>query len=121
MQDALKAYAAVAKETASPRELEASLLLKAASKLQAVHEAWRDNPRGLDDALLYNRRLWTVFLDAVCENGSPLPVRIRQNIANLGVFVMTETFSLMTDPKPGHLVPLININRELAAGLRGNE
>jgi hypothetical protein len=33
---------------------------------------------------------------------------------------MTETFSLMTDPRPEHLLPLITINRELAAGLRGN-
>jgi len=26
----------------------------------------------------------------------------------------------MTDPQPQRLVPLISINRELAAGLRGN-
>jgi hypothetical protein len=32
---------------------------------------------------------------------------------------MTQTFSLMTDPRPEKLPPLISINRELAAGLRG--
>jgi flagellar protein FlaF len=47
-------------------------------------------------------------------------VPLRQNIANLGVFVMSQTFALMTDPKASQLVPLININRELAAGLRGD-
>jgi len=45
---------------------------------------------------------------------------VRQNLANLGVFVMGETFSLMTNPLPTSLVSLIKINRELAAGLRGN-
>ncbi len=117
---ATKAYAAVAKETASPRDLESLLLLKAAFKLQSVFDGWTDQPHGLDDAVLYNRRLWTVFLDSVCDEGSQLPVPVRQNIANIGIFVMSETFTLMTNPQPAMLVPLININRELAAGLRGN-
>jgi flagellar protein FlaF len=120
MHKAHRAYAAVAKETAAPRELEASLLLKAASKLQSVYDRWNEDPKGLDEAVLYNRRLWTVFLDAVLERDNPLPMTVRQNIANIGVFVMGETHSLMTNPKPGHLVPLISINRELAAGLRGS-
>jgi flagellar protein FlaF len=120
MHKAHRAYAAVAKETAGPRELEASLLLKAASKLQSVYDGWNEGRSGLDDAILYNRRLWTVFLDAVFERDNPLPIAVRQNIANLGVFVMAETFSLMTRPTPDHLVPLISINRELAAGLRGS-
>ena len=51
MHYASKAYAKIAKETAAPRELEASLLLKAAAKLQAVHDSWHDKPAGLNDAL----------------------------------------------------------------------
>lgn len=117
---AIKAYAAIAKETASPRDLESLLLLKAAFKLQAVYDGWTDQPYGLDDAVLYNRRLWTVFLDSVCGEGSQLPVPVRQNIANIGIFVMSETFTLMTNPRPAMLIPLIKINRELAAGLRGD-
>jgi flagellar protein FlaF len=120
MQNAIKAYAAAAKETANPRDLEALLLLKAASKLQSVYDGWADQPHGLDEAVLYNRRLWTVFLDSVSDETSLLPLSIRQNIANIGIYVMTSTVSLMTNPQPSQLVPLININRELAAGLRGN-
>jgi flagellar protein FlaF len=119
MRKAHRTYAAIAKETASPRELEAAVLLRAASKLQSVYDAWDEKPNGFDDAILYNRRLWTIFLDAVCGRDNLLPIPVRQNIANLGIFVMAETFSLMTNPKPDHLVPLITINRELAAGLRG--
>jgi flagellar biosynthesis activator protein FlaF len=119
MREALKAYAAVAKETASPRDLEASLLLKAASKLQNAYEGWSGGQQALDDALAYNRRLWVIFLDSVCSDDSVLPVPVRQNIANLGIFVMNETISLMTNPQQNNLLPLININRGIATGLRG--
>ena len=75
MHYANKAYEKIARETASPRKLEASLLLKAAAQLQAVHDSWNDKkPRGLDDALLYNRRLWTVFIDAVMSDDNKLPL-----------------------------------------------
>jgi flagellar protein FlaF len=60
-----------------------------------------------------------VFLDSVCSNDNQLPTAVRQNIANLGVFVMNETVSITLNPNPANLVPLININRRLAAGLRG--
>jgi len=120
MQHASKAYALIAKETASPRELEAALLLKAAAKLQAAHDKWNDKSNDLDEAVLYNRRLWTVLIDAALRDDSSLPIAIRQNLANIGVFVMDQTFSLMTNPLPNNLVSLININREIAAGLRGN-
>jgi flagellar protein FlbT len=119
MRYASDAYAKTAIETARPRELEASLLLQAAAKLQAVHDSWRDKPQGLDDALLYNRRLWTIFLDAVTSESNKLPAAVRENVRRLGVYVMAETFSLMTNPKPDHLTSIIKINRGIAAGLRG--
>ena len=119
MHYASKAYVTTSKETANPRELEASLLLKAAAKLQAAQDSWRNEPSGLNDALLYNRRLWTVFIDAVMQDDNKLPVAVRQNLANLGIFVMGETFSLMTAPQPDQLASLIKINRGIAAGLRG--
>jgi flagellar protein FlaF len=119
MRYASTAYAKIAKETQAPRELEASLLLKAAAKLQAVHDAWRDQPAGLHDALHYNRKLWTVFIDAVMRDDNGLPATVRQNIASLGMFVMGETFALMTEPKAEHVESLIRINRGIAAGLRG--
>jgi flagellar biosynthesis activator protein FlaF len=118
MHYASKAYAKVAKETAPPRELEASLLLKATAKLQAVYDSWRDSPAGLHDALMYNRRLWMVFIDAVQHEGNKLPITVRDNLTKLGAFVLGETFALMTDPKPDHLKSIIKINRGIAAGLR---
>jgi flagellar protein FlaF len=120
MQHAAQAYAKVATETASPRSLEASLLLKAAAKLQSVHDAWDGKkPSTLEDAVQYNRRLWSVLLDSVTQDDNKLPQPVRDNLTRLGVYVMAETFSLMTKPKPNHLKKIIKVNRSLAAGLRG--
>jgi flagellar protein FlaF len=119
MHQAAKAYGAVAHQIASPRELEANLLLKAAARLQAVRDGWEDKNGELDDALVYNRKLWSIFLDSVTREDNPLPALIRQNVANLGIFVMNQTLSLAVEPKREKLGTLININRELAAGLLG--
>jgi flagellar biosynthesis repressor protein FlbT len=125
MNHASKTYAKIAKETASPRDLEATLLLKAAAKLQEAQEAWTDKssthakPAGLDEALIYNRRLWTVFIDAVMRDDNKLPKQVCHNLTALGMRVMADTFSLMTKPQPENLATLININRGIAAGLRG--
>jgi flagellar biosynthesis activator protein FlaF len=118
MNYASKAYAKTAIETAPPRELEANLLLQAAAKLQAVYDSWGDKPAGLNEALLYNRRLWTVFLDAVTREDNKLPRTVRDHLRRLGVYIMAETFSLMTNPKPDHLRSIIKINRGIATGLR---
>jgi flagellar protein FlaF len=117
MHQAANAYGAVAKQIANPRELEANLLLKAAAQLQAISDGWERKQSDLDGALLYNRKLWTIFLSAVTEKDHPLPPPVRQNVANLGMFVMNQTLSLMSDPRPEKLGSLITINRELAAGL----
>jgi flagellar biosynthesis activator protein FlaF len=121
MQHAAKAYAKVATETASPRALEADLLLRAAAKLQSVHDAWDDKKKraSLNDAVQYNKRLWTLLLGAVTEDDNRLPKPVRDNLTRLGVYIMAETFSLMTKPKPDHLKKIIKVIRSLAAGLRG--
>jgi flagellar protein FlaF len=95
------------------------LLLKAASQLQGALDRWPDKASGLREAALYNSRLWNIFIDAVNSEDNALPVPVRQNLLNLGVFVMAETFSLMTNPKPEHVANLIRINRRIAAGLEG--
>jgi flagellar biosynthesis activator protein FlaF len=119
MPNAAQAYAMVASELADPRALEADLLLKAASRLQAVHDGWEGKRSELNDALLYNRKLWAIFLASVTSIEHPLPVGIRQNVANLGLFVMNQTVSMLEEPKRAQVAALININRELAAGLLG--
>ena len=84
-----------------------------------MHDSWDKNRAQLDDALLYNRKLWSVFLSEMTDAKNPMPRHVRQNVANLGLFVMNHTVTVMSDPRPEQLGSLININRELAAGLLG--
>ena len=82
-------------------------------------DSWDQNRSDLDGALLYNRKLWTVFLGSAMNDDNPLPVEIRQNVANLGMYIMSQTIAVTSDPKAEIVNSLISINRELAAGLRG--
>jgi flagellar protein FlaF len=119
MHNAAQAYGKVARQIATPRELEANLLLRAASQLQTVCNEWPERQAGLHDALFFNRKLWTILMTSVTSEDNPLSVQIRQNVANLGLFVMNQTVAATGEPHPDKLRSLININRELAAGLLG--
>lgn len=122
MQSAAQAYKNVSRQTSSPRELEATLLLQAAARLQAVQETWNSDHGAsakLNDALLYNRKLWSVFVGDMADASHPMPRELRQNFLNIGLFVMNHTVAVMSNPQPERLGSLININREIAAGLLG--
>jgi flagellar protein FlaF len=119
MQRAAQVYGNVSKQTSAPRELEANLLLKAAAQFQAITEKWDDGKAELNDALLFNRKLWTIFLTSVTSEENSLPIEVRQNVANLGLFVLNQTLAMTGDPQPERLGSLININRQIAAGLLG--
>ena len=116
---AAQAYARTSQTTASPREIEAQALLKAARQLQEVQANWNGADKNLYSALLFNRRLWTIFMSAAEDNGNPNTLEVRQNIANLGLFVLKQTIEIQMDPDPKKLKSLIDINCNIAAGLSG--
>lgn len=118
MHKATTTYAKVAQETLTGRELEAHVLLKSAARLQNIQENWDQSQNQLDAALANNRRLWTVLVSAVTDPANPLPNEIKNNIANLALFIFTRTVDLTADPKKERIDVLININRQIAAGLR---
>lgn len=120
MQHAALAYKKAANDSPNTRELEADLLLRSAARFQAIRDGWDGQKSDLNDALLFNRKLWTFFLDVISRDDNPLPVEVRRDLASLGMFVINRTIKLTGDPKPEGLGSLININRELAAGLLGN-
>ena len=119
MSSAAHAYARTAQTTSSPREIEAQALLKAARQLQDVQSNWAGPGKALHEALLFNRRLWSIFMSAAENEENPQPREVRQNIANIGVFVMKRTVEMQTQPDPAKLTSLIDINRNIAAGLSG--
>jgi flagellar protein FlaF len=119
MSNAAAAYSRTSQTTANPREIEAQALLKAARQLQDVQNGWNGPDKNMHNALMFNRRLWTIFMSAAESNDNPQPLEVRQNIANIGVFVMKQTVDMQTEPDPAKLKSLIDINCNLAAGLSG--
>ena len=116
---AAQAYARVANTTASPRDIEAKALLMAANKLQAVMTNADATFEQMSAALVFNRKLWTIFLSEAQRDENPQPLDVRQNIANIGIFVLSHTAALQISPQRDHFKPLIEINRNIAAGLGG--
>jgi flagellar protein FlaF len=119
MSNAAQAYARTSQTTAQPREIEAQALLKAARQLQEVKDNWAGPDNNLYKALLFNRRLWTIFMSSATSGDNPNSVEVRQNIANIGVFVMKQTLDMQMNPDPAKLKSLIEINCNIAAGLAG--
>jgi flagellar protein FlaF len=118
MKKAANAYSKTSKITMPPRQLEASLLIKAATLLQDLKDNWEPSKQELLTALRYNRRLWTVFTSSVAQPDNPLPLGLKNKVASLGVFILKHTIEVEMEPAPEKLVTLININKEIAAGLR---
>jgi flagellar protein FlaF len=91
----------------------------AARKLVEIQNDWKGPDKRMHAALLFNRRLWTIFMSAVESDDNPQPVEIRQNIRNIALFVMQRTIELQTNPSPEKMQSLIDINSNIAAGLAG--
>ena len=65
----------------------------------------------------YNRKLWTVFADNAADDNTDMPLEVRNNIANLAVFVFKRTMNFMAENEANKLDAIIDINRQLASGL----
>lgn len=120
MHSAAHAYQQTATSALTPREAEAAALTKSANLLQAAKEGWSEDRGEVANALYFNRQLWVLLASAVSDKDNPLPLEIRNNVGSLGAFVFKTTLDIEALPEAGKLDALININRELAAGLRGH-
>jgi flagellar biosynthesis activator protein FlaF len=107
------------KHTPDQRELEGRVLLKAARMLQDLQNAWEAmTPDLLEATLKYNRQIWIMFYDTAMENPEGnRPNDLRSNIINLANFIFKREVEIMSKPEKQKLDVLVNINREIAAGL----
>jgi len=104
------------------REVEAAVLTKGALMLRDCQENWtRGGNNGmLDEALRYNQLVWSIFQGEITRKDHPMPMDLRQKILTLSRFIDRRIFELMAYPQSGKLNAIININLNLAAGLRGS-
>jgi flagellar biosynthesis activator protein FlaF len=119
-QTALKAYESVNKSTMGGRDVEAAVLTKAALKLKECQTHWdaADRFSKLDSALKFNQRIWTIFQAELSKQENPLPHTLKIDLLRLSAFIDKRIFEIMAYPAPEKLTILINVNNNIAAGLR---
>lgn len=118
------AYGANAQQHAeNQREVEARALLKAAKFIEDMQKEWADVSRDtVEETLKYNRKIWLMFYDTAIENPEgDRPNDLRSNIINLANFIFKREVEILSEPdrakQKEKLDILIEINREIAAGL----
>jgi flagellar biosynthesis activator protein FlaF len=118
--NAIREYGGIQKESLSGRELEASVLTKAGLMLKACQDNWDapDREAKLLDAIKYNQRIWSFFQAELSEPENPMPKNLREDILNLSIFLDKRLFEMMAYPDPEKLSIVIDINFNIAAGLR---
>jgi len=120
--DPLSSYESVNNMTIPGRGIEAVVLTKAARKLRECQDNWEidDHAQRLEEALKYNQRIWSIFQAELAQDDHPLPKRLRSDILRLSAFVDRRIFEAMASPAPSKLNIVIQINENIAAGLRGS-
>lgn len=116
----LTAYESVDKSTMSGREIEAAVLTKAARKLKECQNNWQaaDRKEKLDIALKFNQRIWSIFQSELAREDNPLPRKLKVDILSLSAFIDRRIYEIMAQPSPQKLTIIIDINNNIAAGLR---
>ena len=119
-QNALNTYSNMQKDTMSGRELEASVLSRAGLMLKQVQDNWDapDMQQKLTEAIKFNQKVWSFFQAELSDPENPLPKNIREDILNLSIFIDKRLFEVMAVPERDKLSIVVDINFNLAAGLR---
>ncbi len=120
LQSPLNAYTNMQKESLSGRELEASVLSRAGIMLKQVQENWDapDRDQKMLEAVKFNQKVWSFFQAELSDPENPLPKKLREDILNLSIFIDKRLFEVMAYPDPEKLSIVIDINFNIAAGLR---
>lgn len=119
----LEAYRTAQKtDNMSGREIEAAALSRCAILLKECRDNWNapDRDETLSEALRTNQMVWSILQAELVNEDNPLPIEIRQDILTLSVFIDNRIIQIMADPQPDKLKIIIDINLNLAAGLRGS-
>jgi len=118
----VEAYKRTQKSTMSGREIEASVLTQAAVKLLNCQDRWgmEGHNARLDEALRFNQLIWSIFQGEISKPDNPLPKKMREDLLSLSVFIDKRIFEVMAYPESDKITILININLNLAAGLKGS-
>jgi flagellar protein FlaF len=108
------AYKTTQKITEKEEDTDAVVLMIAADKLLDAKKLPEEDI--FEEVLLYNKSIWTVIQSEMTE-AHPLPLEIKTNLISLSLFIDNQTDKAIGCRDPEMLDSLININRNIAAGL----
>ncbi len=118
----MRAYDRVGKATMSGTEVEVAVLTKAAQKLKKCRDNWdaADREDKLEAALKFNQKIWSIFQGELAREDHPMPQKLRLDILRLAAFIDRRIFETIASPSPEKLNIVIDINNNIAAGLRSS-
>jgi len=105
----------------NPIQTEIWALLEAARRMAvAITDEEEDEKKRRDkrkEAIRLNWRLWTIFQADLTLEREDIPREVQINMLTLCKFVDKHSVGALIDPKPEALTVLIDINKNIAAGL----
>ena len=112
----LNAYQAARSRAETPRSAEFRLLSQITGEMMDADTAGMKGAM-LAPALHRNREMWSVFATDCGATGNGLPPELRAQIISLGLWVERFTSDVITGREK--VEPLIELNRTIMEGLRG--
>ena len=121
-EGALRAYQKTQRITQTGRDAEALALTNAALALKKCRDNWSADTRRVElrKALKRNQQMWSIFQGELARPDHPYSQELRQKLLSLSLFIDKRIFEIMADPSPDKLTAIIDINLNIAAGLRGS-
>ncbi|MBT3658638.1 MAG: flagellar biosynthesis regulator FlaF [Rhodospirillaceae bacterium] len=116
MSAALQAYENNSKTLAQGRVTEALAFSKAARLLDDARSRPEDRA-ALREALRFNRVVWTCVQADITQKKNALPRRLKASLMSLSLFVDKTMEQITIEPESSSLQALIDIDRDMAAGL----
>lgn len=108
-------------QAGNPAQTEAWALLEAAKRMAMSIVDTSDDAKAVKErrkaSLRLNWRLWTIFQAELVIERPEMPEEIRINMLTLCKFVDKHTVGALVNPTPEAMTILIDINRNIAAGL----
>lgn len=113
-------YDQIDRQTMSGRDVEIAVLIQAAKRLEECEQNWEKVVRNgkLLAALKYNQNVWSIFQAELEKEENPLPNKLRLDLLMLIRFLDRRILEVMHLPAPEKLKIVIDINRNIAAGIR---
>jgi len=116
LNQARRAYAAVATPVRTPRSTEFEAVARITQKMQLAADKGPGGFAALAEALHDNKKLWDIFAIDVADRKNALSPELRARIFYLAQFTHAHTRQVLA--RKADVAPLLDINKAILRGLR---